>query len=649
MESVLNIEDIGGIKGEKEFKFKKGKLNIIEAPNSSGKTSIIKALAGILSLNPEGEYKPLIEEEAKNLGLKSNERNPQQGFVNVHSDIGKVSLDTNNESLKYIVRQNGNIISSHNQGNQDFLLAGVLSNDSRILKQLNSVEGDEIEPGDFYWAVTELSSAKIYDNEVSFLKSKKEQFLDEVTGIEQKIYFLKDTNETLEELKNENEILDKELLDLESIIEKGGLKHLVKRKNELLNLIRQLNKQKSQAQAEKERNESNMHQIQHETNKLEKSLNNVKKDLKKNSSNFKSLEKRQKALENEKELRIPELKNSRNIIDGELNLFTTLLSSLDADEKDVNCPLCKTGKINYLTVKNHLNKLQKERTQKNNQIKEINMNYNEISNQIDIEASKAKKLNEKIEELQSKIGLLKRSLNKERISIDAKIAEIDRFNGKINKNENKRNKITEQLGGDDELVKEQENKQKKLLSNENKINDIARERSKSSITIGEVSFEPEQAKLKYNEIIDYVEKAIKHATERSDEQKQRAKINFNKNIAELIKKLGFKEFKGIKLNNQYQLYVERLDEDSGDYVLQQVKTLSTSEKSAIALILQIALKQMYVPDLDYLILDDVFANFDEDKKIKILDYLSNKANEEGWYIILTTLTDEEKELEIKYR
>jgi DNA repair exonuclease SbcCD ATPase subunit len=95
------------------------------------------------------------------------------------------------------------------------------------------------------------------------------------------------------------------------------------------------------------------------------------------------------------------------------------------------------------------------------------------------------------------------------------------------------------------------------------------------------------------------------------------------------------------------LYVERFDERSGEYVLQQVKTLSTSEKSAIALILQIALKQMYIPDLDFLILDDVLGNFDEDKKIKILDYLSNKAREEDWYIILTTLTDEDRPLEIK--
>ena len=46
MESgILHLENIGGLKGDNSFKFKKGSLNIVEAPNSSGKTSIVKALA----------------------------------------------------------------------------------------------------------------------------------------------------------------------------------------------------------------------------------------------------------------------------------------------------------------------------------------------------------------------------------------------------------------------------------------------------------------------------------------------------------------------------------------------------------------------------------------------------------------------------
>ena len=52
--SVLHIENIGGLKGDNAFKFKKGSRNIVEAPNSSGKTSIVKALAIILSATNDG-------------------------------------------------------------------------------------------------------------------------------------------------------------------------------------------------------------------------------------------------------------------------------------------------------------------------------------------------------------------------------------------------------------------------------------------------------------------------------------------------------------------------------------------------------------------------------------------------------------------
>ena len=111
------------------------------------------------------------------------------------------------------------------------MLAGILSNDSRILKQLNSVEGDEIEPGDFYWAVTELSSAKIYDDERNFLLEKKEEYSDEFDLAEQKIYFLEDSENDLKKLKEERKLLEKETKKFEKIISEGGIARLVEKKD----------------------------------------------------------------------------------------------------------------------------------------------------------------------------------------------------------------------------------------------------------------------------------------------------------------------------------------------------------------------------------------------------------------------------------
>lgn len=648
MESILQVENIGGLKGNNTFKFKKGSLNILEAPNSSGKTSIVKALASVLSVTDNGKFKPLIDEEARNLGLKSNERNPQQGFVNVHSDVGKVNLDLNGKNLKFVVKQNGEILESHKFGNQDFLLAGILSNDSRIMKQLNSVEGDEIEPGDFYWAVTELSSAKIYDEETNFLEEKKEDLLDQIDYVEQKIYFLRDSEDDLKKLKENRSLLEKEKEKFEKIINKGGIKALVKEKARLYNEVNKFEKQKSNLVAQKERIEPDLKRYENEIKGFQKNYENIKSNLDDIKVEIKGLEEQKLSLENEKRVKVPHLKELRNQKDGELNIFTTALPSVEEHSKEVNCPLCKMGTIDYPTIKKHLDELRNDKKNLNNQIKEINMHYNEVSNNISRLSQRKTDIEDKIDEYESRKQQATNQLTNLQGSIKQQLDEIKRFDEKIEGILKSLDEINAQVTGDDEkLIKEYDKKQLDLRDNQLKINEIKKEREKSSINIEGIDFKPKEAKKKYEQIIKFIEKAVEFTSKRSEDQKQKAKVNFNQNIQNLIKKLGFQEFRSIKLNDKYQLYVERFDERSGEYVLQQVKTLSTSEKSAIALILQIALKQMYIPDLDFLILDDVLGNFDEDKKIKILDYLSNKADEEDWYIILTTLTDEDRPLEIK--
>lgn len=91
------------------------------------------------------------------------------------------------------------------------------------------------------------------------------------------------------------------------------------------------------------------------------------------------------------------------------------------------------------------------------------------------------------------------------------------------------------------------------------------------------------------------------------------------------------------LNRDYRLYVERLDTKTGEYVFQQVKTLSTSEKLSISLILQAALKETYIPDVPFFVLDDIIEDFDGDRREEILEYLTEKAKENDWFIVITKL------------
>jgi DNA repair exonuclease SbcCD ATPase subunit len=144
-----------------------------------------------------------------------------------------------------------------------------------------------------------------------------------------------------------------------------------------------------------------------------------------------------------------------------------------------------------------------------------------------------------------------------------------------------------------------------------------------------------------------LEELITFAEQRAEEQRQKAAVEFNTNIKKLIESLGFKEFRTIRLDNAYRLYVERLDPKTSNYVFQPVNTLSESEKLSIALILQVALKETYMPDIPFFIIDGVIQDFDEDRRVKVLDYLSNKAEERDWFIVVTRLTEDAAQVRVR--
>ena len=107
------------------------------------------------------------------LGIKSDDLNTQEGFVNIHSEYGEVILNIDDSKEIYKVQQNGTYLELPKHSDQRFLLSGILSNDTKILRQLRHTDEDN-EPDDFKWAVTKLSNAKNYDEVADFIKIEKD-------------------------------------------------------------------------------------------------------------------------------------------------------------------------------------------------------------------------------------------------------------------------------------------------------------------------------------------------------------------------------------------------------------------------------------------------------------------------------------------
>jgi len=86
------------------------------------------------------------------------------------------------------------------------------------------------------------------------------------------------------------------------------------------------------------------------------------------------------------------------------------------------------------------------------------------------------------------------------------------------------------------------------------------------------------------------------------------------------------------------------------FVRQSIESLSTSEKYLIAIVLQIALKETYLQDIPFFIVDEIVVSYDSERKERILDYLNRWAKEKGLYVIVTKLAEKATgEIQVKAR
>jgi uncharacterized protein YhaN len=61
-----------------------------------------------------------------------------------------------------------------------------------------------------------------------------------------------------------------------------------------------------------------------------------------------------------------------------------------------------------------------------------------------------------------------------------------------------------------------------------------------------------------------------------------------------------------------------------------------------------ALKETYLKNIPFMIIDDVLEEFDAERRDKVIQYLKEKVQEEGWFIIVTKLVKDFGPPRVKY-
>jgi len=647
MKAELIIENVGGLRGKNIYQFESGKLNIIKASNSGGKTSLIRGLTSILSTPRDGQYHIYFLKEAQKLGIKTDERDPRESFVNIHSKSAKVELKYEENSEIYEVDKGGDFLKLPNNGDQKFLLSGVLSGNTKILRQLDGVD-EENEPDDFYWAVTKLSYADKYDEINSFLKTLKEDINGKKTLAEKKIEEISDLELEKNKLEKDFEDIENELIRLAPKFRKAS-PDLIAKRNETRRRIEDRKKGLGEIEGNLSVKNKEIEIKNKEIENIEKEIRSITKKLKEmDLENFKKI-KEKKIDEINKE--IETLKRKRNEIDGVLNLFQTAQIELRKSKGEVKCPLCNNGTISFDLITKKLDNLRNEKNSINAKILESSEEKNRLTKDFEKKEEEKKQLEKNLENKNGEKRNVEIEINKTlKISIEQFNYEIKRIKNKIEEDNEKLTKLRQGISPiDEEINRKYTEKEDEKASITNRISDILKELKQTSIEMHGITAEPRKAKKICEEWLEFISKHIEHCKNRAEEQRREASEKFNLNIKKLMDSLGFEEFRTVKLNNEYKLYVERLNPKTGDYVFQQVKSLSTSEKLSMALILQLALKETYIPNIPFFILDDIIEDFDDDRREKIFNYLERKAKDTGWFLIITKLVEEEKPLFVEVR
>jgi DNA repair exonuclease SbcCD ATPase subunit len=631
MEATLKVKDVGGLQGLNKFVLQRGKVNYVKAPNASGKTSLIRALTAVLSI-PVGEMSDSMMSEAVDLGIKSSESSVRDGFVNIRADDALVEFKTEEGTKSYRVSSDGSpkILPD---GDEKFLVAGVLTSGSRIARQL--VEGKD----DFSWIVDELSYAARYGEVKEIAQTLKEDASREKERIEKDIQRLYELDKHLQLLGQREEDHEKRIKDEEEKIEIDEIKDarekirkvIGKTHDEIEALEKQAAPLKRDAKEKKEK-----------LSKLEKQITEKASELE--SIDLQKLGKDLETLQEETEKGVSRFKKERDNLQGTLNLFQMALSKLITEKKtSIVCPLCDEGHITRKKIEQIVNETTKGIGELNEHIRKLNDKFLKTQSRYEEQKERKSQLKEELETIRVEKHEVEMKLQTDEDWISQRDKSIEQKQKRVSELENELRSITSQLRVEDKKIKKVlDDAETELAKIRNEKTEISKERGLlEKKKIGEEEVDPQLAEAIYKEWISYLGTITKYCDQRVEENREVAKEEFNKNIEKLMKVLGFADFGRIWLTRDNKLLVEREGRRP-----QQIQTLSTAERSIIATILQITLKKTYLPNVPFLILDDVAMTFDDSRKERIFDYLEQEAKENNWFILTTKLDEHAKNIVI---
>ena len=152
-----------------------------------------------------------------------------------------------------------------------------------------------------------------------------------------------------------------------------------------------------------------------------------------------------------------------------------------------------------------------------------------------------------------------------------------------------------------------------------------------------------ELRAKANEFDQYKEKLMKVRGELNEAQAEHdrrlnaARIKFNAEASKIMREVGFKGFVNVEVTDKFQ--VKAMRKVDGREFEERLTMLSTSERTAMIILLSLAAKLAYVSDAPIFAIDTISTSFDPKRFANLVDYMKDKVQ----YLIITLHSPQEAE------
>jgi len=655
MEAELALENVGGLSGLRSLKFIKGTINVVRAPNATGKSSIIKAIALCLSAPYKSKK---ITEIAREMGLLRQVGEAVEPLVYIGAKSAKILMKFDSREWELNISKDGNYVHTQ-EGEERFLVTSLLTRSSPVLNKL--LKGDV----DFKWIVEMVSLADRYEvvarvierernkirdfqaeierriNEVESLKREKIALEEDINNYKQKESELSSKLSELlanrgevSELKKQRDHLLAKIKEHEKKVE--GLSNSIKeRKKE----VEELNKKHEAKLAEKKR-------LENENKKILKEIEVVSKKLKELDESLKNYEERLRKIG--EEIEVLRVEEGRLLAKSEMY---EKASKLLTQSQKVLCPLCGEGHLTAERLREEEASVKKQLGKVRDKIGTLISEKNKIYSKLR-ERDELKKELEKLTETNSETI---RKLQSLELTLSTSLAELEPLQIKLEgleaeklKEEELLNKYKAELKALDdsicELGKEEQAIVKEISTFRGKLEQSKKQlervekmlEAKSYIEILGYKMSLERAKKVLEEWSAILDEVLKNVQTEARKERLMAVELFNDQVRKVLKDSKF-DYLDIWIDaSNFRLHII----DRRVAVEVSPRILSETERYVLAFIIHATLKLAYSPYPPFFLIDEVALSLDETRKKAVFNYLLHLAKENGWFVILTELGNE---------